>query len=83
MGGDEMSVFIEIKTTTGITVIDVEHISAITQVDSTGLFNRNKYDLGIHMVSGTIFTSPNVNVENIDKIFEAWQGGGKSLKVRD
>jgi len=48
--------FIEIETSTGMTCLDLEHVSAFTYTRKTGMLKKTQYDISIHMISGTIFT---------------------------
>ena len=48
--------FIEIETSTGMTCLDLEHVSAFTYTKKTSRIKKTQYDISIHMISGTIFT---------------------------
>lgn len=50
---------ITMKTTTGRTTIDVNYCTAfsIREVTKKGILSKAKYELDIHMQSGTIFTA--------------------------
>lgn len=63
--------YYELKTDSGLTMIRLSDISAITTESYGGVLSKERFKVAIHLVSGTIFTGT-MTSEDKESFMKKW-----------